>query len=167
MARRRKTSGPSEELRFAVDRADLAEVEQLLAAGADPNEFDSDGQTALTVCCQGGNASIARVLLAAGVKVDACGTDYIRTPLCFAAARGDLELVQVLVGAGADVNAFCDNVTPLSCASRSGNLEIMRYLLDRGANVKDPSGKSMLAHLTQYTKNRAEVEALLRGRGAE
>jgi ankyrin repeat protein len=145
----------------------LEEVKSHLAAGADPSEFDSDGRTALTVCGQRGNAEIAKVLLDTGAKVDACGTAYVRTALCFAANKGDLDLARVLLEAGADVNINCADVTPLSCATASGNVEIMRLFLEHGARVKDDEGKSMLEYITQYTKNREEVEQLLRGHGAE
>lgn len=150
---------------MAVDRCDRGEVERLLAAGADPNEFDSDGQTAMTVCAQSGDAELARTLIRAGARMDACGTSYIRTPLCFAAVRNDVELARVLVEAGSDVNSYQDGVTPLGCATRSGNLEMMRYLLECGAQVTDPGGKSMLSYINPYTKNREAVERLLREQG--
>jgi hypothetical protein len=47
------------------------------------------------------------------------------------------------------------------------HVEIMRLFLEHGARVKDDKGKSMLEYITQYTKNREEVEQLLRDHGAE
>lgn len=167
MAVRRRRNDLGSQLAYAIQDGDLEEVKEHLAAGADPSEFDPDGDTALTVCGQYGNAEMAKVLLDAGAKVDACGTSYASTPLCYAAIKNDIELVKVLLDAGADININCANVTPLSCATRSGNVEMMRFLLESGANVKDDKGKSMLEFLSPTTKNREEVEKLLREHGAE
>jgi ankyrin repeat protein len=164
---RRRRKDLASLLGYAVQDGDLEEVKSHLAAGADPSEFDSDGETALTVCGRYGNAEMAKVLLDAGAKVDACGTPYMSTPLCFAAIKNDIELAKVLLDAGADININCANVTPLSCATRSGNVEMMRYLLVHGAKVTDDKGKSMLQFITEYTKNREDVEQLLREYGAE
>jgi ankyrin repeat protein len=164
---RRRRKDPLSLLFYAVHDCNLEEVRAHLAAGVDPSEFDSDGQTALTVCARHGNAELAKVLLDAGAKVDACGTAYMQTPLCFTANKGDVDLARVLLEAGADVNINCANETPLSCATASGNVEIMRLFLEHGARVKDDKGKSMLEYITQYTKNREEVEQLLREHGAE
>ena len=165
MVRRRKKD-PESLLRYAVHDANLEEVQQHLAAGADPNEFDPDGQTALTVCGRRGNAEIAKVLLKAGAQVDARGTDYATTPLCEAAIKDDMELATVLLDAGADININCAGVTPLSCATTGGRVDMIRFLLERGANVKDDNGKSMLEYIRDFTKNRKEVEQLLREHGA-
>jgi len=167
MAVRRRRKDPTSQLHYAIQDGDLEEVKEHLAAGVDPSEFDSDGQTALTICGKYGNAEMAQVLLDAGAQVDACGTSYIPTPLCFAAIKKDIELAKVLLDAGADININCANVTPLSSATRNGNVEMMWFLLEHGANVRDGKGTSMLEFITEYTKNREEVEQLLREHGAE
>ncbi|MDR3285711.1 MAG: ankyrin repeat domain-containing protein [Holosporales bacterium] len=57
------------------------------------------------------------------------------TPLHIAAARGDTEVVQVLVGAGANKEARDRNgFTPLHIAAARGNTEVVQVLVDAGAN---------------------------------
>lgn len=135
--------------------------------GVDPNTFDTDGQTAMTICGRRGNAEIAGLLLDAGAEVDACGSSYAMTALCLAAIKNDVEVVTVLLDAGADINIHCTDVTPLACATKSGRVEMMKFLIERGARVIDDNGKSMLAYIEDFTRNREQVEQLLREHGAE
>lgn len=58
------------------------------------------------------------------------------TPLHIAASKGNLELVRVLVGAGAFVDARSGSGrTPLHLACARGHAEAMCALLDAGADV--------------------------------
>ncbi|MCZ0939716.1 MAG: ankyrin repeat domain-containing protein, partial [Caldilineaceae bacterium] len=63
------------------------------------------------------------------------------TPLHEAVKKGDVEIVKILVAAGADVEAkgYFDR-TPLSLAAEEGATEIMRILLGLGEST-DTSGE--------------------------
>ena len=59
-----------------------------------------------------------------------------KTPLLFAAREGHLDMVQLLVGAGASLEkADADGVTPLLMAVLNGRFEVAKFLLGKGANV--------------------------------
>jgi hypothetical protein len=61
--------------------------------------------------------------------------DYY-TPLHWAAEKGKVEVVELLLKHKADTNADCGNgLTPLHLAARYGNLEVCRVLLKNGANA--------------------------------
>ena len=80
----------------------------LLAAGADPNAPGPNGRTPLHEVADldyGGEAAVAAVLLAAGADTEArCRSGW--TPLHYATfGRGDPELVEALLDAGADPTA--------------------------------------------------------------
>lgn len=79
-------------------------VASLLAAGADPDAEDAEGQTPLHRATQGSwRATLehARMLVAAGADVDAQDTKG-RTPLRLACEKDCEELVEVLLDLGAD-----------------------------------------------------------------
>ncbi|MGK7951466.1 MAG: sigma-70 family RNA polymerase sigma factor [Xenococcaceae cyanobacterium] len=64
------------------------------------------------------------------------------TPLHLAAHRGYLDIVKLLIDAGADVNAEEGNYSksnPLHWAAKEGNLQVVKLLVESGAklNVKD------------------------------
>jgi ankyrin repeat protein len=59
------------------------------------------------------------------------------TPLCLAAKLGDLDMVRVLVSAGAAINAPAKNgQTPLMCASMKGGVNMIAALCRLGADPR-------------------------------
>lgn len=83
-----------------------------------------------------GNTARAGSLLAREPKVSRMrSSSQGFTPLHIAAGQGELEIAQLLVRAGADVDARAnEDLTPLHCAAMSGNLEIGIFLMDHGAD---------------------------------
>jgi hypothetical protein len=96
----------------------------LLAAGTKEDEL-------LRAIRQGDLAAV-KALLDQGVAVDT-KFRYDRTPLSFAADRGQVEIVKLLLERGADVNAKDTfyKMTPLSAAAMKGNVDVLRLLLAR------------------------------------
>ncbi|MDY7226334.1 ankyrin repeat domain-containing protein [Hyalangium rubrum] len=85
----------------AVMAGDEARVEELLAAGEDPNPLGDQGRTPLMVAAQHGHADIARALLAAGAEpilTDAMG----ETALMIAAAHGHAGVCKLLMPHASD-----------------------------------------------------------------
>ncbi|WP_396224645.1 ankyrin repeat domain-containing protein, partial [Gemmatimonas sp.] len=82
-----------------------------------------------------GDTARVRALLKQGVDVNAAQPDGM-SPLHWAAQRGDLSSAQVLVYAGARVDALTrnGNYTPLHIAAREGRAVVVKLLLASGAD---------------------------------
>ena len=124
----------------------------LLAAGADPDATDEDGNAPLhwTVVEEGlDNASVASVLISANANVDA-KNGLGETPLHLAAFWDDYAVVaSLLVSAGADPDAQTDKgQTPLHRAvfTDEAHASVVAVLISAGAdaNLKDDAGDAPL-----------------------
>lgn len=86
-----------------------------------------------------------------------------RTPLHVAAEMGNLPMAEVLLEAGADVNAR-DNLeyTPLHLAANTGNVPMVQTLMIAGADVneKDTDGRTLL-HVAAMTGNLLMAQILI------
>ena len=102
----------------------------LLEGGADPNAADHHK---LTPLFEGRSAGVAKLLIDEGAKVDARDAAD-QTPLHWAAARGDAEVVMALLDAGADVNGK-DRFgrTALALAREENRDGVIKILTDAAA----------------------------------
>ena len=86
------------------------------------------------------------------------------TPLHMAASRGNLQVVNALLGARAIVNVSRDGLTPLYLASQNGHAQVVRALLAGGANVNHARNDGMNPLFAASQNGHAQVvEALLTG----
>ena len=82
-----------------------------------------------------GDAAGVERALAAGVPIDA-GTRYQQTALMFAAQYGHLDVVELLIAKGANVNQKDSfyGVTPLMAAMQDNHVAVMKLLLEKGSD---------------------------------
>jgi len=113
--------------------------------------------------------AIAKILIASGTDINAVDI-HGWSPLCFACddTRDTLEMVQLLVEAGADINNSApQGIRPAYLAAGNGNMNSLKYLLD-GVSLSTTHGK-LQATLLLGASGRAasfEVVKLLVERGA-
>ncbi len=154
----------------AAMRGDVETVRALLRNGADVNEAQGDGMTALHWAARNDNVELATILIYAGANLDA-GTRIGRyTPLHVAAREGNSRIVDVLLGAGSSPEAVTTNsgATPLHLAARSGNPQIVSQLIEYGADVEARDTKwGQTPLIFAAAMNRVEVIELLLGAGAD
>ena len=109
-----------------------------------------------------------RKLLGEGVDVNVLDKNTDSTALSEAVALGDLELVQTLLGAGADINMRnSTGGTALMRLDEDGTAELVRVLIDAGAkiNLKDEAGESAL--MVAASLEKADVLQALIDAGAK
>ncbi len=153
----------------AAQQGDLSSVRQLLQDGANVNEQQVDGTTALHWAVQANDADMTALLLNAGA--DAGARNRVGAPpLLSAAINGNSEILELLLNAGADpdmtVSATGD--TALMLAARTGVVAALETLLDHGANV---NAQETWGHTTPLmwavAEDHAEAAQLLLANGAD
>lgn len=84
-----------------------------------------------------------------------------------AITQGDMSLIQLLLEAGADVNARPNCGKPsLTCAVQQGNPTLVRMLLKKGANLEATAPAGPTALYEAVTRGESELVALLLSGGA-
>lgn len=111
-------------------------VHVLLEEGADPYIYDNNGNTALTLAIINNSDDAIKTMLNNKIDVNAKAIKSAWPPFVSAADKGNLEIVSLLIDAGADINVCKDNngFTPLVAAADKGHTKIVRFLLEKGAN---------------------------------
>ncbi|HEV8427185.1 MAG TPA: ankyrin repeat domain-containing protein [Pyrinomonadaceae bacterium] len=185
----------SQEFIEAATSGDVAKVKEMLSV--DPLLAQSKDQNGLSVILKAvyyGRRDVVEALLASGVQLNifeasATGqTDSVRTlleadpalvnsyspdgfaPLSLAVFFGHPETVDVLLAAGAEVNAASREtmkLTPLASAMATAQNEIARTLIDRGANVNAKGENDVTPLHTAAARGNIDAAILLLDHGAD
>jgi uncharacterized protein len=161
-------------LMFAAQGGDKSTIEALLRAGADINvtvvSFHAGELTPLSITINTDHPQrfeIARMLLEAKAEVNPKGR-FLMSPLMH--ALEDLEMVQLLIAHGADVNQKnFRGMTPLMGAAGGRKVAVVKYLIEKGADVKarDQDGYTALIYAentraTFYAEERDQIIQVLK-----
>ncbi len=122
-----------QELIEAIESNSLARVQELLAAGANPNA--RKGKRSALELVHHRRDDLLCALIEAGADGRGQG-------LVWAARTGRLATVEALIAQGADVNMVAPSGTPLQVACALGHLEVAERLLRAGA---DPDAGSSIS----------------------
>ena len=159
----------------AAGRGDLAELEALLAAGADMEARDEeDGATAFHWACNSGRLECARALAAAGCDVAAASTEG-GTALMLAANKGHPAVVAWLLGEGGaaemmearDKDGDTAFLEACGCDEglTEGQLKCAQALMAAGCDVAAVSSDGSTALIIASIIGRVAVVAWLLGEG--
>jgi ankyrin repeat protein len=155
----------------AVMRGQVNMVRTLLSEGADVNEPQVDGATALHWAVLADDLGTAQVLLNAGANPSTANR-VGATPMQLAAINGNADMLEALIDAGAapdeTLTQTGDGDTILMMAARTGVVEAVQVLLDHGADVNAMETWSNTTPLMwAVAEGHAEVARLLIEYGAE
>ncbi|WZP00119.1 ankyrin repeat domain-containing protein [Isosphaeraceae bacterium EP7] len=133
-------------------------LEMLLAAG---------GRLGIIESVLLNDLDLARKSLDGGDDPNEGEWQYHGPVLTLAARLGYLEMINLLIDRGANVEAMDDLANrPLRAAASYGQLESVRLLLDRGADIDATDGNSRSALTNAVFEGHREVAEFLRSRGA-
>jgi beta-lactamase regulating signal transducer with metallopeptidase domain len=132
---RRRPRGVDRALYEAAESGDIAEIDQLLQAGADVNSaIDGDGSP-LIGAARRGRLAVVRHLLDRGADPN-MPVPGDGSPIIVAAKEGATAVVALLLDRGADINRMVpEDENALIQASEHGRLEVVKLLIARGADV--------------------------------
>jgi ankyrin repeat protein len=149
-------------LHVAAFTGQHAAMRLLVAAGADPNALEVDRYDIVTIAAVANDVPTLKVALALGGKATNVTSRYDGTALIAAAHLGHVEIVGLLVSAGAPLDhinnlgwtAVIESIVLGDGGPR--HTETLRLLVDAGANVNLPDGDGRSPR--ELAKSRGFVE---------
>ena len=96
----------------------------------------TEQEQALHWAAELGQIEEVRALLSEGVDKDCVGGWRAQTPLCEAAVNGHVDVAQLLIAAGADINkGDINGRTPMHWAAVRGHEKVAQLLIKAGADI--------------------------------
>lgn len=146
----------------------LAEIQDLLSNGADPNTQDGRGWCPLMWASAEGHKEVVDLLLEHGADPNV--VNYLgRSAIMYASNYGFCDIAKVLLEKGVIPNPsreFTDH-PPLSAAADKGHLEVVKLLVEHGANVKHKGKDNKTALDISMEAGHGEVAKYLRNKMLE
>src|SRR6185503_477338 len=142
-------------LHTALSNGDGAAAQKAIEEGADPNA-NFGGETSLHWAVENRQEALVRVLLGHGANPSPRTRFYQQTPLHIAADLGATNLAELLIEAGAEIEAKTNGGwTPLHVAVDRNANEIVGLLLAKGADIdaRNNSGESVLHFVANVSLN--------------
>lgn len=149
-----KSHSMATDLHFAAQAGDLSEVKRLVAAGADVNVQDENGNTPLKYASAEPNPEVLRMLIALGASPHIPDRRGF-TPIHCVSGHGFYEdaiaMAEILIEAGADVNARSKvhGFVPLHEARTARMID---FLLQHGADptIENDEGQTPGEYLREH-----------------
>ncbi|KAL1374041.1 hypothetical protein pipiens_018306, partial [Culex pipiens pipiens] len=125
----------------------IGRVKELIEAGWDVNQPDSETVTLLHWAAINNRKDIIKYFLDKGAIVDAVGGELNATPLHWATRQGHLGAVVLLLAAGADPSLRdAEGCSCIHLAAQFGHTALVAYFIARGVNpdLQDRGGMTAL-----------------------
>ncbi len=142
-------------------------IELLLTAGASPNGVLPSGETVLMTAAYSGSVEGVKSLIARGADVNARENVMGQTALMWALSQEHMNIVPMLIDAGADVRAKSKSgFSPLLFAARQGNTNAVRLLLSKGTDVNEAAKDGASVLHVAVLRGHVELATYLLDQGA-
>jgi ankyrin repeat protein len=145
-------------LHIAVCRGKLEVAKYLIEKGANLEKLNKAEDSILNTAISWGYSNLVKLILESGLDPDYRGTPQKLYPLFSACLCKEVEIAQLLIKHGANVNiteTYEDNNkwNPLAIAISANSPELVKLLLQNGANLNNPKlGFTYKAHITNLLK---------------
>jgi ankyrin repeat protein len=182
----------SKALFAAIRDGDHAQVQKLLAQGADVNARNDLGETALMEAAINADVPMMRLLIERGADVNAPRPQgdlvlmlavhdpdkvrlllehgsYVedRAMLLAASLPGSRPTLELLIRGGGNVNVNMGGVTALTCAAYCGDLDAVQFLLKHGGDVHVRTAQGFTPLIEAALSGNADIVRLFLDLGAD
>ncbi len=147
----------------AAKKGNIQMVKLLLESGADPAARDTDGNSALSRAAAEGHIEVVKMLLDVYRPISLMHADPV---FLNGVKSGSLQMVNLLIDAGFDVNQMSSYTTPLIEAVRNGNQGITARILSVHPDLEAASGE-WTALLMAVAGKHTDITRLLIQAGAD
>jgi quinoprotein dehydrogenase-associated probable ABC transporter substrate-binding protein len=155
-------------LMYAAWTDDPYLIKLFVGKGAKLEAADQDGQTALGVAAQNNKIKALTALMEAGANVNRSVGKADYTPLMLAASSGAVDIAQLLIKHGANVNAKnAGGVTPLMVVAANNAAKVGSLLLEAGADPALRAEDGRTALMIAKSNNSEAVLKLLQQAGGK
>ena len=143
-------AGVFDDFFVAIRNDELPRVQELLMRGVEPNWPDANGDPAIVVALKFDAKNVALFLARHPKTQVQARNPFGETPLMMAAIQNRLDVAEVLLARGAEVNQ--PGWTALHYAATRGHTAMMRLLLEHNAYIdaEAPNGNTPLMMAAQF-----------------
>ena len=156
-------TGCANSINTAIKNNDIREIVAFIDNRSDVNEQDSDGATPLLMCAYYNKYEICKLLLENRADPTYATYDNNITPLHWAAANENVELIKLLLKYDADIDAKTkQHETALIYGVKSNKLDSVKILLSQGSNpnIRNVAGDTSL-HIAARNLNGDIIKMLI------
>jgi ankyrin repeat protein len=145
-------------LYWSLRREQTEMAKQLISLGAEIHLTDYDGITPIRMAVEYGYEDVISLLQKKGAALTELDKHSMRTLLHSAAINGYLNIADLLIRDGADINAKDKNgKTPLFYANKYGHYKTADLLIKHGAESDSVEKKNKTEHLDKQLKEREAI----------
>jgi ankyrin repeat protein len=142
-------------------------VRLFVELGANLDTRDKSLKTALDWAAFAGKAELVKLLLNGGAKPNPGRGDKRSSPVYWSIAGGNIQVLELLVSAKADVNAPGIDMSPLSSAALHGRSDFAKILLRAGADPNQADSEGFTSLMSAVAGGSLEIAEMLVKAGAD